>query len=400
MSMLPLALKAGLPLIHVKTDDILHVEEILSFIAGETVRPIQVPKEIEGKISDLKIPSGRVFSTSSQCDSLKKLYHFCSNNEKTIVFINTEKSVLQFDGGALVPPVELVREVLAELSEDPDSLLPAFGGLTLKDVKEVARLTMTRDESLTSKGVNETRRGYRNLRGITPVDTTSAYYQCPSYLNEWLAQNTKFFLEPVHEALVPRGLLFGGEPGTGKTMASKHIANQFGVPLYRLDIGAMKGKYVGDSEQNLLAALSQVDQVEPCVVIFDEVEKLFQSQADSGVTSSLLSQLLWWLQEHKTQVFTVMTTNDIKKIPPELYREGRVDETMNFMGVEGFKDGTEFARGAFDAMAAQVGGNVDFTLAHKELAKRVKVLYSESAAVPQSRLTQETYSLLREILSQ
>lgn len=187
--------------------------------------------------------------------------------------------------------------------EAQDNVLPSFGGLTLKDVGEVAKMTMTRDEAVSQRGVNETRRGYKNLKGIQQVDTNMQYYVCPSYLQEWLDTNKGFFLQPLHPSLVPRGILGDGPPGTGKTMAAKYIASTFGIPLYRLDIGAMKGKYVGDSEGNLMAALASIDQVAPCVCIFDEVEKIFQSQGDSGVTTSMLSQLLWWLQgEHAAQI--------------------------------------------------------------------------------------------------
>lgn len=65
-----------------------------------------------------------------------------------------------------------------------------------------------------------------------------------------------------------------------------------------------------------------------CTLLIDEVEKLFVSEGDNGVLQRLLSQLLWWLSEHKSQVLTVMTTNDYSKLPPELFREGRVDLSM------------------------------------------------------------------------
>ena len=84
---------------------------------------------------------------------------------------------------------------------------------TLKDVGEVAKMTMTRDEALSARGVNETRRGYRNLKGIQQVDTNISYYVEPSYLSDWLATNTQFFIHPVHPSLVPKGLLFDGPPG-------------------------------------------------------------------------------------------------------------------------------------------------------------------------------------------
>lgn len=397
MEMLKLALKSNIPLIYVKTDDILNIEEILSHLAGTPVKPMNVPQVIE-KISDLKVPQGNYFYTSNKCESLVKLYHFCREHSLTVVFVNTEKSVVQFDGGVVVPPKELIRAMLEGITENPDELLPAYGGMTLKDAAEVSQMTMTRDESLTLRGVNKTRGGYNNLKGITQVDTTMNYYVQPSYLTEWLSVNSTFFMSPVHASLSPRGLLFDGPPGTGKSAAAKAIAQSFGVPLYRLDVGAMKDMYVGNSEANLLSALAQVDQVEPCVVLFDEVEKVFQSQHDSGVTSSMLSQLLWWLQEHKSKVFSVMTTNDRTKIPPELYREGRVDQVMMFLGVEGFVEGYKFAKGAFDSMLEELGGTA-VAENFSELNKRVKTLYADEAAVPQSKLTSVAYGLVREILA-
>lgn len=81
------------------------------------------------------------------------------------------------------------------------------------DANNIRGLTMTRDESLTVRGVNETRRGYNKLQGITQVDTALSYYLEPSYLSAWLGTNAKFFTEPVHPSLVPRGLLFDGPPG-------------------------------------------------------------------------------------------------------------------------------------------------------------------------------------------
>lgn len=395
--MLKLAMQAGLPLIYIRTDDIINVEEVLTHIAGEPVKPLDVPATI-AKVSDLNVPKGRVFFTSSDCKSLVKLYHFCVDQEKTIIFVNTEKSVLQFDGGSLFPPKSLVHKFLSEFAENADELMPSFGGMTLKDVGEVSKLTMTRDDSLTPRGVNTTRRGYSKPRGITQVDTELDFYQEPHYLTQWLNDNTQFFVNPVHPSLTPRGLLFDGPPGTGKTLAAKHIASTFKVPLYRLDLGAMMGKYVGESEANLNSALAQVDQVEPCVVVFDEVEKIFQSQGDSGVTSRLLSQLLWWLQEHKTKVFTVMTTNNLGIIPEELHREGRIDATMQFLGIESKAEGYEFARGALDSMLAELGASAEAD-DYKSLQKRVGSLFSDGVPVPQAKITKVTYDLVREALA-
>jgi hypothetical protein len=395
-------LKSRLPLVYVRTDDVINAEEVIQFIAGKDVKVagVNLPETI-GKTSDLQLPEGDIFYTSSECKSLAKLYKHMTDLERTVVFINTEKSVLQFDGGVLVPPKELVLEYLIEMGLDTaqaQELLPAFGGLTLKDVGEVAKMTMTRDESITVKGINQTRRGYSKMQGITQVDTEQSYYVKPPELEKWLDSIAPFFKDPKHPSLMPRGLLADGPPGTGKTAAAKAIAATFGVPLYRLDLGTMMGMYVGQSEGNLNAALAQVDEVEPCVIIFDEVEKVFRGVGDSGVTSRMLSQLLWWLQEHKSKVFTVMSTNDKTGIPTELYREGRIDKVMGFYGIHGAKDCFEFAKGAFDTMLAEMSaeaGQDDYAA----LQKRVNMLCSSGEPVPQVKLMQAVISLVRESLT-
>lgn len=89
-------------------------------------------------------------------------------------------------------------------------------------------------------------------------------------------------------------------------------------------------KWQGESENRLVRALAQIDAEAPCIFLMDEIEKLFQQQGDGGSTNRMLAALLWWLQEHTSKVVVVMTTNDIKVLPPEVYRPGRIDRQMEF----------------------------------------------------------------------
>lgn len=403
--MFKLAMQAQLPLLHVVTDDTLHVEEVISFIADRQAKMIELPEALPKGPLNLNVTEGGLYYTSSELKAgMAKLYRHCADKDVTIVFVNTEKSVLHFDGGSLFPPQEMIHkwlmDTLSLTKEDADALLPSYGGLTLKDVAEVSKLTMTRDETLTPRGVNETRRGYiGKLRGIEQVDTKLNFYVCPPPLQSWLKKNREFFVHPTHPALIPRGLLADGPPGTGKTLASKHIAAAFGIPLYRLDIGGMMGKYVGESETNVSAALAQIDQVAPCVVIFDEMEKIFQQSGDGGVTTRVLSQLLWWLQEHKSRVFVVMTTNKVAAIPEELYRPGRIDQTLQFLGLESKKEGVDFALEAFHVLAKELGHTV---VKNDELRVRAKVenMFDGSGAVPQGRITQAVLDVTKSLLTE
>jgi SpoVK/Ycf46/Vps4 family AAA+-type ATPase len=99
------------------------------------------------------------------------------------------------------------------------------------------------------------------------------------------------------------------------------------LPLYRLDLGAIMGQYVGQSEGRLREALDTADRVAPCVLWIDEIEKGLAGQNDStGVSRRLIGQFLFWLQESRHRVFLVATSNDVRSLPPELLRKGRFDE--------------------------------------------------------------------------
>lgn len=112
----------------------------------------------------------------------------------------------------------------------------------------------------------------------------------------------------------PLGLLLIGPPGTGKTLNSKVIANELGLDLVRLDAGAIFGPLVGQSEQQLRAALDVVDAIAPCVLQIDEVEKGFGSsggELDGGTSQRVEGTLLTWMQEKAAgKVFIVATANN------------------------------------------------------------------------------------------
>lgn len=123
----------------------------------------------------------------------------------------------------------------------------------------------------------------------------------------------------------PKGVLFAGIPGCGKSLCAKAISNIFNIPLYRLDLATVQGEYVGQSERQLKAAFDTAEYVSPCVLWIDEIEKGFNDN-NSAVTSKLIGQFLFWLQENKKPVFVVASANNIDTLPAELVRKGRFDE--------------------------------------------------------------------------
>ena len=127
---------------------------------------------------------------------------------------------------------------------------------------------------------------------------------------------------------LPKGVLIAGLPGCGKSLNAKAAAALFEVPLIRLDMGRLMGKYVGESESNLRRAIALVEAISPCVLWIDELEKAFAGIGgnNSEVTTRLFGTFLTWLQEKENPAFVVATANNIANLPPELLRKGRFDE--------------------------------------------------------------------------
>ena len=125
-----------------------------------------------------------------------------------------------------------------------------------------------------------------------------------------------------------RGVLLLGVQGSGKSLAARAVAGSWRVPLLRLDFGALYNKYHGETEKNLREALTSAEQLEPCVLWMDEIEKGLSSSGgdDGGVSRRVLGYFLTWMAERKSRVFLVATANAVQQLPAELLRKGRFDE--------------------------------------------------------------------------
>jgi hypothetical protein len=127
----------------------------------------------------------------------------------------------------------------------------------------------------------------------------------------------------------PKGMMFVGPPGTGKTHTAKCIAGQLRWPLVSVGIDAIKA---GGADL-LKILLQRIEATAPCVVYFDELDKFFSSSSDAQI----LGVLLTWLQEKTSETFVIATLNRLDKLPPELTRAGRFDRLFWI----GFPNATE-----------------------------------------------------------
>jgi len=152
-------------------------------------------------------------------------------------------------------------------------------------------------------------------------------------LKDWLVKRGEAFTSKAKEFGLPepKGILLLGVQGCGKSLISKSISSLWRLPLLRLDVGAIFGKYVGESEENLRKAVKMAEALAPTVLWLDEIEKAFAGvgggdTGDGGVGSRIFGSFITWLQEKTVPVFVIATSNNIKNLPPELLRKGRFDE--------------------------------------------------------------------------
>ncbi|MBW5483316.1 AAA family ATPase [Streptomyces bambusae] len=189
---------------------------------------------------------------------------------------------------------------------------------------------------------------FNDLNGLQRVQLKDDDYSVGGLTNlrGWLQQRNRLLQSDLRGTGLrpPRGVLLVGVPGCGKSLSAKSVAAQWGLPLYRLDMGAIHGKYLGESEGRLREALDTADRVAPCVLWIDEIEKGLAGAGDStGVPQRVLGHFLYWLQESQSRTFVVATANDVRSLPPELLRKGRFDELF-FVDLPDAEDRAEIIR--------------------------------------------------------
>ena len=208
-------------------------------------------------------------------------------------------------------------------------------GLGREEVRRLARGAIVDDGAITESDLPDVNSAKFQLMAMDRV--LSYEYETEQFANVAGMDNLRQWLEMRRQGMTgqgapagldpPRGILLLGVQGAGKSLAARAVAGCWGLPLLRLDMGALYNKYYGETERNLRESLALADRIAPCVLWIDEVEKGVGSDgSDGGLSQRVLGSLLTWMAERRSRVFLAATANDIARLPPELVRKGRFDE--------------------------------------------------------------------------
>jgi SpoVK/Ycf46/Vps4 family AAA+-type ATPase len=255
-----------------------------------------------------------------------------------------------------------------------EKLVDNLAGLPLHDVERLTRQAVFNDGALTEDDIKPllaAKYQLLNRGGTLSFEADTARFADIGglkNLRRWILQRKAAFDGSAPELDSPKGVLLLGVQGCGKSLAARAAAGVLGVPLVRLDFGAIFSKWHGESEKNLRESLSSAEALAPCVLWLDEIEKALASgDNDGGTSRRTLGTFLTWLAEQRARVFIVATANDITALPPELVRKGRFDEIffvdlpspasrVEIFGIHTKKRGVTLSDADMQALAARSEG--------------------------------------------
>ena len=221
--------------------------------------------------------------------------------------------------------------------QEREQLLGGLRGLTLLEAEKVLTRAIVEDGRLTASDIRaiiDAKRSIVEQEGTLeyyPADTPLSQVADMAGLKRWLEERRAIVQDPQRAKSFglefPRGILLLGVPGCGKSLCAKAVAQDWGLPLLKLDTANLYHKYVGESERNFKRAMLAAERMSPVVLWIDELEKAFATGGeDGGVSQRVLGGFLSWMQDRSGDVFVVATANDVARLPAEFLRKGRFDE--------------------------------------------------------------------------
>ena len=135
----------------------------------------------------------------------------------------------------------------------------------------------------------------------------------------------------------PKGVILYGEPGTGKTLLAKAVANSTSATFLRVVGSELIQKYLGDGPKLVRELFRVADDLAPSIVFIDEIDAIGTKRYDANsggereiqrTMLELLNQLDGFDSLHDVKV--IMATNRIDSLDPALIRPGRIDRKIEF----------------------------------------------------------------------
>jgi SpoVK/Ycf46/Vps4 family AAA+-type ATPase len=235
-----------------------------------------------------------------------------------------------------LPDREQLREVIEEvatgakikLNGNTEKILDAASGLTTIEAKNAVALSIIESSDISADIISREKANTVKKNGLLEIIEPNIGLDDIGGLENLkrdLSEKRNLFTKDAREygLPTPRGQLYVGQPGTGKSLCATATGGIFDIPLVKLEAGRIFGSLVGESERNWRAAFATAKAISPCVLWIDEVDGLFSGaessgKTDGGTTARVVKAILQDMQFNGEGIFFVFTANDIDGLPDPL----------------------------------------------------------------------------------
>jgi transitional endoplasmic reticulum ATPase len=133
----------------------------------------------------------------------------------------------------------------------------------------------------------------------------------------------------------PRGILFAGPSGTGKTLTANALAGETGLSFIQISGPILFSKWLGESEKAIHEIFKKAKQSAPCILFFDEIDALITTRgagSEVGTMGRVATQFFNELDKLSdlSEVIVLGATNREDLLDPALTRAGRLDFVIAF----------------------------------------------------------------------
>ena len=283
---------------------------------GRFDREVVVPvPNVEGRLSILRIHSRRM-PLAKDVD-LRRLAAI------THAFVGADLEALCKEAGM----VAVRRYISLDGGQGVDAALSADGmRVTMDDFLKGLRAvepTATREISTERSSVT-----WQDIGGLKEIKEALAS------IIDWPARYPDLFASA--RVMPPKGILFSGPSGTGKTLTAKALAGETGLNFISISVPILFSKWLGESEKGLHQIFKKAKQSAPCILFFDDIDSLAVTRraASEGeaVAERMESQFFNELDNLSdlSQVIVLGATNRPDLLDPALTRSGRLDYVLEF----------------------------------------------------------------------